>query len=113
MKHEFDATGKAPGRLATQVVGLLMGKGKPDYAPQADTGDFVVVHHASLMKFTGKKMEQKKYFRHTTYGSGLRETPVKRVWSEDPSEVLRRAVSRMLPKNSLRTERLKRLEVKN
>ena len=111
--HTIDAEGKAPGRLATEVVGLLMGKHKPSFTPNIDGGDHVQVINASKMHLTGKKMDQKMYYRHTAYASGLRVTPIKRIWAKDPSEVLIRAVSRMLPKNSHRNERLKRFIVKN
>ncbi len=109
----IDASGKSMGRLATEVVGFLMGKGKPSFVPNVDGGDHVHVINASKMKLTGKKMEQKSYYRHTAYASGLRVTPMSRVWAKDPGEVLRRAVSRMLPKNSHRKERLIRFDVKN
>lgn len=109
----IDASGKSMGRLATEVVGLLMGKGKPSFVPNVDGGDHVRVVNASKMKLTGKKMEQKSYYRHTTYATGLRVTPMSRVWAKDPGEVLKKAVSRMLPKNSHRKERLIRFDVKN
>ena len=78
-----------------------------------DQGDHVQVVNASKMHLTGKKMEQKEYFRHTTYGEGLRTTPLKTIWAKDPGEMLRKAVSRMLPKNSYRDPRMNRLVVKN
>lgn len=109
----IDAEGQTPGRLASQIAKILIGKNKPSYTPNVDSGDHVQVLNASRMHITGKKMDQKIYFRHTTYGQGLRLTPLKVLWMKDPSEVLRRAVSRMLPKNKLRTERMKRLTVKN
>lgn len=109
----IDADGKSPGRLATQVVGFLMGKGKATFAPNVDAGDHVQVINASKMKILGKRLEQKEYFHHTTRASGLRTTSMKKVWADNPADVLIRAVSRMLPKNSHRSERLKRLVVKN
>ena len=110
--HELDATDQAPGRLATQIAMLLMGKNKPDYAPHIDAGDFVTVVNADKLKFTGRKLEQKDYFHHTMYPGGLKRTPMKRVFEKDPGEVIRRAVIKMLPKNRLRNERMKRLIVK-
>lgn len=111
--HTFDAEGKAPGRLATEIAHLLIGKHKPTYTPHIDDGDHVQVLNASKMVVTGKKMDQKVYYHHTEYAKGLREKKMSKIWSEDPGEVLRRAVSRMLPKNKHRNERLKRLVVTN
>lgn len=111
--YTIDATGKAPGRLATEVVCLLIGKHKVNFVSNVDGGDHVQVIHAAKMKFSGKKMEQKVYQHHTAFAHGLRTTPLKRVWDADPADVVKRAVSRMLPKNSHRNERLKRLIVKN
>lgn len=109
----IDAEGKSPGRLATQVVSILMGKGKTTFVSNVDNGDAVEVLHASKMKITGKKLEQKQYFHHTTRASGLKTTTMKKVWAENPADVLIKAVSRMLPKNSYRNVRLKRFVVKN
>lgn len=111
--HTIDADGKSPGRLATQVVGFLMGKGKATFVPNVDGGDHVQVVNASKMNIIGKRIEQKQYYRHTAFASGLRTTSMKKVWADNPGDVLVRAVSRMLPKNSHRNERLKRLVVKN
>jgi large subunit ribosomal protein L13 len=111
--HTIDAEGKAPGRLATEIATLLIGKHKPEFTPNMDLGDHVQVTNASKMVITGKKMEQKNYYHHTGYAKGLRTMSLKRLWAKDPSEVLVRAVSRMLPKNKHRNERLKRLTVSN
>ncbi|MBU0646597.1 50S ribosomal protein L13 [Patescibacteria group bacterium] len=111
--QKIDAAGQAPGRLAAQIATFLIGKHRPDYQPNVDSGDFVRVENASQMKFTGKKMDQKMYRSHSGAPRGLKETLLKKLWAKDPSEVLRHAVSRMLPKNKLRNERLKRLEIKN
>lgn len=111
--HTIDASGKTPGRLATEIVRLLIGKHRAAYMPNVDGGDHVQVINASKMQITGKKLDQKVYHRHTTFAQGLRTTTMKTLWSRDPSDVLRRAVSRMLPKNKLRTQRMKRLLVKN
>lgn len=111
---ELDATGKPVGRLASEIASLLIGKHRPDYMPNMDMGDSVQVMNASQMKITGKnKMVQKKYYGHTMYPGGLKEESMKKVWDRDPSEVLRRSVSRMLPKNKLRNERMKRLSITN
>ncbi len=111
--HKIDATGKAPGRIATEVAVLLRGKNKPDFAPHIDAGDFVTVENASKVKFTGKKLAQKDYYHHTMYPGGLRRTPMKKVFDENPGEVIKRAVYGMLPKNKLRDEMIKRLTIKN
>ena len=111
--HTIDAKGLAPGRLATQVTRLLIGKHKVSYTPHIDDGDDVQVINAGKMVLTGKKINQKVYSHHTTYAAGLRQKKLSTVWASDPGDVLRRAVSRMLPKNKHRSERLKRLVVSN
>jgi len=111
--HTIDANGKAPGRLATQVARILIGKHKVSYTPHLDEGDHVQVINAGKMVFTGKKMDQKVYTHHTTYAAGLRQKKLSTVWAQDPGDTLRRAVSRMLPKNKHRASRLKRLVVSN
>lgn len=109
----IDAQGKSPGRLASEIARFLIGKHKPTYTPHIDDGDHVQVINASKMTVTAKKLDQKVYTHHTEYAHGLRQESMAKVWSIDPSEVLRRAVSRMLPKNKHRNERLKRLLVTN
>lgn len=111
--HTINATDKAPGRLASEIVRLLIGKHRASFTPNIDGGDHVQVVHASKMHLTGKKIDQKKYYRHSMYAQGLKTTTLKTLWQRDPSDVLRRAVSRMLPKNKMRAERMKRLVVKN
>lgn len=111
--HTIDAQGMAPGRLATEVVHLLIGKHKPSFVPHLDEGDHVQVINAGKMVITGKKVDQKVYSHHTTYAAGLRQMKLSTLWAKDPADVLRRAVSRMLPKNKHRSERLKRLAVTN
>ncbi len=108
--HTIDAAGKPPGRLASEISRLLIGKHKPTYVPNVDMGDCVEVVNVGRMHFSGKKLEQAECKHHTGYQGGLKRTPVKRVFKEKPTEVLRHAVSRMLPKNRLRTARLKRLK---
>ena len=111
--HTIDAEGKAPGRLATEVAQLLIGKHKPSFMPNVDGGDHVQVVNAGKMKMTEKKLDEKVYYSHSGYAGGLKEVPMKRVWAKDPSEILRRSISRMLPKNKHRNERMKRLTVSN
>ena len=108
--HTIDATDKVLGRLATEIAVLLRGKHKPDFVPYRDMGDFVIVKNVSKLKITGKKMEQKKYFRHSGYLGGQKETPFKKIFKTNPAEVLRKAVFGMLPKNRLRAEQIKRLK---
>ncbi len=111
-KHEIDAAGQHPGRLATRIAGLLLGKHKPDFTPHLDGGDKVVVLNVSGLVFTGKKLEQKDYKHHTMHPGGLKSVPAKKMLLEKPEEVIRLAVAKMLPKNKHRVERMKRLSFK-
>ncbi len=108
--HTIDATDKVLGRLATQIATLLRGKHKPDFVPYKDGGDFIIVKNVKAIKITGKKIEQKKYFRHTGYPGGLREISLKKLLAENPNEILKKAVYQMLPDNKLREEQIKRLK---
>jgi large subunit ribosomal protein L13 len=110
--HEIDATGQAAGRLAANIAMKLSGKNKPTYTPHIDEGDHVNVINASKMKFTGRKLVQKDYYHHTMHPGGLKRTPMKRVFEQDPGDVVKRAVYGMLPKNKCRDEVMKRLTVK-
>src|SRR4030042_2981013 len=94
--HTIDATGKVSGRLATQIAVLLRGKQRPQFVPYLDMGDFVVVKNVEKMKFTGKKLLQKKYYHHSGYLGGLKEKPLGKLFLENPSEVLKKAVFGML-----------------
>ncbi|MDO8436508.1 MAG: 50S ribosomal protein L13 [bacterium] len=107
----IDATDKVLGRLATEIANFLRGKNRPDFAPNKDGGDIVVVKNVEKLKFTGRKMEQKKYYHHSGYLGGLKEMPLKKLFEKDPAEVLRKAVFGMLPKNKLRSEMIKRLKI--
>src|SRR3954447_3808634 len=107
----IDAEGKTLGRLATQIADLLRGKGKPQYTPHIDTGDFVVVVNAEKVHVTGKKMEQKLYHRHSGYPGGLRTRTLAEQLSRRPEEVLRKAVKGMLPKNKLAARQIVKLKV--
>ncbi len=108
--HTIDAKGKSPGRLASQISVLLRGKNKPDYEKHRDTGDIVEVENVDKMKLTGKKIEQKKYYRHSGYPGGLKEEDLEELMENKPEEVLKRAVFGMLPKNKLRAKQIKRLK---
>lgn len=109
--HTIDAENKTLGRLASQIALLLQGKHRPDFIPNLDGGDFVEVKNADKIKLTGKKFEQKIYFHHTGFLGGLKEVPLKKIFKENPGEILIRAVFGMLPKNRLRSRRIKRLKI--
>lgn len=111
--HEFDATGKSLGRLATQIAVLLRGKNKPSFEPHIDAGDKVVVIHAAQIKLTGQKLTQKVYHKHSGYPGGLKTQKLSTLFVKDPSEVLHRAVFQMLPDNRLRKHMIKRLTISN
>lgn len=106
-----DAQGKVLGRLASRVARVLRGKHKPTFAPHLDGGDFVIVVNAAGVKLTGKKVEKKVYYRHTGYPGGIRETTAGKLLGHRPEEVVRLAVSRMLPKNRLGRKLLTKLKV--
>jgi large subunit ribosomal protein L13 len=107
----IDAEAKTLGRLATQIADLLRGKGKPEYTAHIDTGDFVVVVNAEKVHVTGKKLEQKIYYRHSGYPGGLRQRTLAEQLERRPEEVLRKAVKGMLPKNRLAAAQLTKLKI--
>lgn len=109
--YTIDATGKVLGRLAAEIAVLLRGKNKPDFSPHIDVGDSVVVINTSKIKVTGKKAEQKKYYRHSGYPGGIKETAYKKLFEKDSNEVLRKAIYGMLPKNKLRAKMMRRLKL--
>jgi large subunit ribosomal protein L13 len=102
-----DAAGVPLGRLASQVAQLIRGKHKPSFTPHMDGGDFVVVINASKVRLSGRKLEQKSYFRHTGYMGHERFTPVNEVLAKHPERVIEKAVFGMLPKNSLAKQHLR------
>jgi len=106
-----DANDQILGRLATQVAILLRGKHKPNFTPHLDLGDFVIVVNAEKIVLTGKKMEQKTYFRHSTYPGGQTITPVKDVMKKEPELVVRKAIWGMLPHNALGRRLIRKLKV--
>jgi large subunit ribosomal protein L13 len=106
-----DAAGKTLGRLATQIADTLRGKGKPQYTPHVDTGDFVVVVNAEKIAVTGNKLDQKRYFRHSGYPGGIRSRTLREQLDRRPEEVLRIAVRGMLPKNRLARRQLTKLKI--
>ena len=106
-----NADGKVLGRLASQIAARLRGKHKPEYTPHVDTGDFIVVVNASKIRVTGKKALDKKYYRHTGYPGGIRETNFAKLQARHPERVLEKAVKGMLPKGPLGYAMLKKLKV--
>jgi large subunit ribosomal protein L13 len=109
--YVVDATGLTLGRLATQIADTLRGKRKPQYTPHVDTGDFVVVVNAEKIQVTGSKLDQKRYYRHSGYPGGLRSRTLREQLERRPTEVIRKAVKGMLPKNRLARQQLTKLKV--
>ena len=109
--YVVDAEGQTLGRLATEIARILRGKNKPQYTPHVDTGDFVVVVNAEKVVVTGKKAEQKVYRRHSGYPGGLKETSYEQMMERRPTEILRRAVKGMMPKNRLARQQLRKLKI--
>jgi large subunit ribosomal protein L13 len=109
--YVVDAAGKTLGRLATEVATLLRGKHKPTYTPHIDTGDFVIVINASQVNLTGKKLEQKRYYRHSGYPGGLKSILAGELRASRPDRMIELAVKGMLPKGPLGRSQLKKLKV--
>lgn len=109
--HTIDATNKPLGRLAVEIATLLRGKHKPTFVSNKDEGDFVEVKNIKNIKVTGKKMDNKIYYHHTGHPGGLRKIPMKRIFANNPGEILKKAVYGMLPKNKLRSRVIKRLKI--
>ncbi|MGZ5336645.1 MAG: 50S ribosomal protein L13 [Solirubrobacterales bacterium] len=109
--YVVDAQGKTLGRLATQLADILRGKRKPESTPHCDTGDFVVVVNAEKITVTGRKLEQKRYYRHTGYPGGIRSRTLAEMLDRQPEEVIRKAVKGMLPRNRLARQQLRKLKV--
>lgn len=109
--HTIDATKKSLGRIATEIVLFLMGKDEESYKAHEDKGSFVVVKNIEKIVVTGKKEEDKVYYRHSGYPGGLKETSYAKLLEKDHTAALKKAVYGMLPKNKLRKERIKRLKV--
>lgn len=107
----IDLSGQTLGRASTQIATWLMGKHQPSYTPNVDSGDFVVAINADAIKVTGKKLDQKKYYRHSGFPGGLREITLARQMDKDSRKVIETAVKNMLPKNHLQDVRMRRLKV--
>lgn len=106
-----DASGKTLGRLATQLADLLRGKGKPQYTPHIDMGDFVVVINAEKISVSGDKLNQKRYYRHSGYPGGLRSRTLGDLLERRPEQVIRLAVRGMLPRNRLARKQITKLKI--
>lgn len=106
-----DASGQTLGRLATRLATLLEGKHKPTYSPHIDVGDHVVVVNARLIKVTGNKLAQKRYYRHSNYPGGLKEESLEALLARKPEAVIERAVKGMLPQNRIGRAMIKKLKV--
>ena len=109
--YVVDAEGQTLGRLATRIADTLRGKDKPEYTPHVDTGDFVVVVNAEKISVTGNKLDEKMYYRHSGYPGGLRERSLREQLERRPTEVLRKAVKGMLPRNRLGRQQLTKLKI--
>ena len=109
--HFRDAKNQILGRLATEVAQLLMGKNKPYFVPHLDCGDYVVVVNAAEVMVTGRKEEQKNYYRYSGYPGGLKVASLNQLRREHPERIIQFAVRNMLPKNKLRSDRMARLKV--
>ncbi len=109
--YVVDAEGQTLGRLASSVATILRGKHKPTYSPAVDCGDFVIVLNADKIAVTGRRLEQKKYYRHSLYIGGLTEISLRDQLKQHPERVLESAVRGMLPKNALGRKMFKKLKV--
>lgn len=109
--HLVDATDRVPGRLATQIARVLMGKHRPTYTPHVDTGEFVVVVNAAKVRLTGRKLDDKNYYRFTGYPHGLRIRTAREVLATKPEDVIYFAVRRMLPKTKLGKKMMRKLKI--
>ena len=106
-----DADGAVLGRLASQIAARLRGKHNPAFTPHVDTGDAVIVINAEKIKLTGRKMEQKTYYRHSGYVGGIKSITARKLMEKKPEELIRKAVKGMLPKNSLGRQMFVKLKV--
>ena len=109
--YEIDAKNAVVGRWATIISKIIRGKNKTTYTPHMDNGDFVVVKNIEQIKFTGKKFQEKKYFKHTGYPGGIKETTPEKLAEKKPGEVLKMAVKRMLPGGVLSKNQLRKLKI--
>lgn len=109
--YVVDARDKILGRLATEIAFRLRGKHKPTFSPFIDNGDFIIVTNADKVQLTGKKWDDKKYYRHTGYMGGIKETTARELLEKHPTDLVTKAVKGMLPKNKIGRAQLKKLKV--
>ncbi|MBP3372535.1 MAG: 50S ribosomal protein L13 [Clostridia bacterium] len=109
--YVVDAEGQTLGRLATQIAVVLRGKNKPTFTPHVDTGDYVIVINADKIVLTGKKLDQKNYYRHSGYVGGLKTTVARKMLANKPEFMVYEAVRGMLPKNTLGRHMIKKLHI--
>ncbi len=109
--YEIDAKNAVVGRLATVISKIIRGKNKNTFTPHMDDGDFVIVKNIEYVKFTGKKFQNKKYYKHTGHPGGIKETTPEKLSSKKPGEVLKLAVKRMLPGGVLGKKQLTKLKI--
>ena len=109
--YVVDAEGVVLGRLASQVASILRGKNKPTYTPHVDTGDYVIILNADKVVLTGKKLDQKIYYKHSGFVGGLKETKYRKLLAEKPEFALKKAIVGMLPKGPLGRQMAKKLHV--
>ena len=109
--YEIDANNAVVGRLATIISKIIRGKNKTTYTPHMDHGDFVVVKNIEKVKFTGKKFQDKKYYKHTGYPGGIKVTTPEKLYQKKPEETLKLAVKRMLPRGVLGRKQLTKLKI--
>ena len=109
--YVVDADGCTLGRLASEVASVLRGKNKPQYTPNVDTGDYVIVINADKINVTGKKLDQKIYYRHSEYVGGMKETTLREMMAKKPEKVVELAVKGMLPKGPLGRQMYTKLHV--
>jgi len=109
--YEIDAKNAVVGRLASIISKIIRGKNKPNYTPHMDNGDFVVVKNIQQIKFTGKKFQNKKYFKHTGHPGGIKETTPEKLHKKKPDEILKLAVKRMMPGGVLGKKQMTKLKI--
>ena len=109
--YEIDAKNAIVGRLATIISKIIRGKNKSTFTPHLDDGDFVIVKNIEQIKFTGKKFQNKKYYKHTGYPGGIKETTPEKLLNKKPGETLKLAVKRMLPSGVLGRKQLTKLKI--
>ncbi|OGT57852.1 MAG: 50S ribosomal protein L13 [Gammaproteobacteria bacterium RIFCSPHIGHO2_12_FULL_43_28] len=109
--YVVDASGKVLGRLASQIAKCLRGKHKPEFTPHADAGDYIIVINAASVKVSGRKEQDKKYFSHSGFPGGIKETTFEKLQEKDPVQIIELAVKGMLPNNPLGRAMFRKLKV--